>query len=165
MFRSGVISIFSRAPKVPFSMIFAGFRGFSTLHQSQIAEQSVYSESACKTASNGMSLSFIWWLSFFSPCTCHDPQSVWYFSEKNESHQIKLTNMSFDAVLHADSEYILCLAIWLRWRVEKTRMPVKITRDDAFGVLRKMLITPERNIVSTSAWSCFVEEVMGNRIQ
>ena len=33
------------------------------------------------------------------------------FGEKNESHQMKLKDMPFDAVLHADSEYTLCSAI------------------------------------------------------
>ena len=45
---------------------------------------------------------------------------------KNESHQMKLKDMSLDAVLHADSEYTLCSVIWLRWRIEKPRKSLKM---------------------------------------
>ena len=73
--------------------------------------------------------------------------------------------MSLDAVLHADSEYTLCLAIWLRGRVEKMRKQVKIAENDAFRALGKMLITPERNTLASSAWFHFGEDVMGDRVQ
>jgi hypothetical protein len=63
---------------------------------------------------------------------------------------MKLKDMPFDAVLHADSEYTLCSAIWLRWRVEKPRKPAKITENGTFGALEKMLITPERNMLAGS---------------
>ena len=38
-------------------------------------------------------------------------ESSLQFCEKNESHQMKLKDMSFDVVLHADSEYTLCSVI------------------------------------------------------
>ncbi len=150
MFRSGVISIFLRTPKASSLVIFTGIRVFSTLHRSQIAKQRIYSESACKTASNDMFVSFIWWLSFFS-LKYHTLCGSWHVhGEKNESHQMKLKDMPFDAVLHADSEYTLCSAIWLWWRVEKPRKPAKIIENGTFGALEKMLITPERNMLAGS---------------
>jgi hypothetical protein len=130
------LQAFSREPK---SGIFSDFRGFSTLHRSQIAEPSVYSKSARKTASNDMSLSFIWWFSFLS-LNYHSALWImvctWW---KNENHQMKLEDMSFDAVLRADFEYTLGSAIWLRWRVEKPRkspkMPLLGSRENACSSL------------------------------
>ncbi len=53
--------------------------------------------------------------------------------EKNERNEIKLKDMSIDAVLDADSKYTFCWTVWLGPRGENREKKAKNSKKHHFG--------------------------------
>jgi hypothetical protein len=64
---------------------------------------------------------------------------------------MKLKDMSFDAVLHADSEYTICSVIRPRWRIEKQSKSAQTAENVTFGALGKTFINLEQKGLESSA--------------